>query len=90
MALLQPDSERPANLRCRSCGAPIFWGRTALGRAVPLNAEPVSGLESGHYAVSWPDDGKGDALAIHRAAIHLTHFATCPNAASHRKPRDAA
>jgi hypothetical protein len=86
----EPGAERPASLRCRSCDAPIFWGRTALGKPVPLDAEPVASAGRGQYAVSWPDDGRGVPLAIHDAAIHLTHFATCPNAAEHRKRRGAA
>jgi hypothetical protein len=84
------SAERPANLRCRSCGAAILWALTPAGRRVPLDAEPVEyEAPAGRYAVLWPADG-GTPVAVHRPALYLTHFATCPNAASHRKPRETS
>jgi hypothetical protein len=87
---MQPDSERPANLRCRSCGAPIFWAVNSNGNRVPIDAEPVQIEAAGRYAIDWPDAPNTSPRAIHSPAIHLTHFATCPNAASHRKRASAA
>ena len=50
--------------RCRSCGAPIWWGVTAGGRRCPFDV---------HLAeTSWT---RG---AAERTAI--THFSTCPDA----------
>jgi hypothetical protein len=76
---------------CRSCGAEIRWERTAAGKAIPLDPAPVS---EGNIDVVWtggsevaavlgPDDALAAQAAGHR--LYLTHFATCPNAATHRK-----
>jgi hypothetical protein len=83
---MSTDAElRPDNLRCRSCGAAIFWALTTTGRKVPLDADPVEAeAEAGRYALLWPDDGR-TPRAIHRPALYLTHFATCPNASQHRR-----
>lgn len=82
---VETDSERPATLRCSSCGAPIFWALSSSGKRIPLNAEPYNVMANGHYAVEWPNGPNAAPLAIHRPAIHVTHFATCPNASSHRR-----
>lgn len=82
---MEADAERPPNLRCRSCGAPIFWVLTSNGKRMPIDAEPVEVIAAGRYAVSWPSEPQTAPLAIHSPAIHLTHFATCPNAAHHRR-----
>lgn len=66
---------------CSSCGAPIVWGLTAAGERLPLDAEPldVRGL-------FMRDRFSGRAITLELAyPVHRTHFATCPNAASHRK-----
>jgi hypothetical protein len=71
---------------CRSCGAAITWARTAGGKAIPLNPEPVLGgnvelVETGAHVVACvvtPDAG---------VARHTSHFANCPQANSHRKER---
>lgn len=83
---MDADTSRPPGLTCSSCGAPIFFGLTPTGGRVPLNAEPVDVLELGHYAVETPSRPHTLPWAIHRAPVYLTHFATCPHAASHRKP----
>ena len=75
----------PANAdkgQCKSCGAEVFWIRTAAGKpmpidcAVPDGVAPVRGVTLGadtQEAPRWARDGAG-----------LPHFATCPNAAQHR------
>ena len=70
--------------RCRSCDAPIIWARTAKGKSIPLDASPTSEgnivlavfnvahvLRSGESAAGRP--------------TYTSHFATCPNAAEHRR-----
>lgn len=57
---------------CRSCGKLIRWVRTPAGKAMPIDATTTT---------VWTLDGKP-------LNGHLSHFATCPNAASHRKPRE--
>lgn len=70
--------------RCRSCAAPIIWARTEKGKAMPLDAEPD---QRGNC---WFDDGGkmrvGGADRPDRLR-YLSHFATCPQAATHRRPR---
>lgn len=73
---------------CRSCGAPIIWARTLSGRNMPLDAEPnpegnvvlARGLaivrEKPSFELAGEDEG---------ATRHTSHFATCPNAATHRR-----
>lgn len=76
---------------CRSCHAAIRWVKMAkTGKSNPLDAQAT---DKGNIDVR--DDGlayylTGDALANARAAklpLYISHFATCVNAAQHRKPR---
>lgn len=58
---------------CRSCGAEIVWGETREGRRMPLNPAQkrfVFGLKTGRL------------LSMN---TYESHFATCPDAAEHRK-----
>ena len=71
--------------KCRSCGAAVIWCRTRTGSSIPLDAEP---LEYGGNIVI--RDGvaiylkKGEPAGA-AEKIYKTHFATCPNAAQHRR-----
>lgn len=56
---------------CRSCGAPIVWLATAAGKRIPADAETVTA---------------GDTQ-FEKAAGHISHFATCPEAKTWRNPR---
>lgn len=75
---------------CRSCGAEIRWERTAAGKPIPLDPEPVA---DGNLAIR--DDGRvvayidgdGERIALGRPLRYVTHFATCPNADQHRRNR---
>lgn len=79
--------------RCSSCGAAIFWAISVNGNRVPINAEPD---EDGNVLVmqsrSNPDNKKCTVLT--RACEKMpgrryftSHFATCVNAAKHRRVR---
>jgi len=57
---------------CSSCGATITWLLTGNGKAMPVDG-----------AVHTPGPGN----ALFDAKVHVSHFATCPNANQHRKPR---
>lgn len=79
---------------CRSCGALILWVVMAsTNRRMPLDAEPHT-----DGTIELQDDVtagvlKGDVLAEARAAgvpLYRSHFASCPNAAQHRKPKGVA
>jgi hypothetical protein len=83
--------------RCRSCNAPIRWVRTAAGKAMPI--DPAPDLERGNLLVGFVGGEEiatiltGNELASSRARrdpLHLSHFATCPQAAAHRRPLHAA
>lgn len=80
---------------CRSCGAPLLWTITVKGKRHPVDRDPhpegtikvvagVSGAAPKSYVMAGLD------LATMRAdgvALHRSHFATCPQAAQHRRPR---
>lgn len=73
--------------RCRSCGAAIIWCTTTAGKAMPVDEAPAPG---GNLWI----DGDGTARVLfpleaqQRAGqMHLSHFATCPQAAQHRRRR---
>lgn len=77
---------------CRSCGAKIIWTETeATGKKMPIDY--AEDAEKGNIVIL--DNGKarvlgGDALTEaqdERLKLHTSHFATCPNAKSHRKPK---
>lgn len=72
---------------CRSCEARIIWTITAKGRKMPVDAEP---REDGGFVLRGQGDdhpplalAKGEARG--REPRYVSHFATCPNAAEHRK-----
>lgn len=72
--------------RCKSCGAAIVWARTIGGKRMPVDAEPSAGgsvvLHGDGTCTVVPLSGKPDGVSLHKS-----HFATCPNAEEHRKPR---
>ena len=57
--------------KCRSCGALIVWLTTSTGKLMPVDAASV----------------KPGTQMFSAEAGHVSHFATCPNAAKHRKPK---
>lgn len=62
----------PFTVQCRSCGADIVWFRTKAGKRMPVDE-----------ATTQPTD-REDQLDLER---HTSHFATCPDADQHRRPR---
>jgi hypothetical protein len=64
---------------CSSCGATIIWGTTATGAKMPLSA---LSQESRWVFVK----GEGDRITV--VPTYRPHFSDCPNAASHRRPKD--
>lgn len=56
---------------CASCGASIVWMKTSAGRAMPVDSASVA-----------PSD---DTSTLFDPGRHTSHFATCPNADSHRR-----
>lgn len=84
-------------MKCRSCGAAIFWGLTERGKRIPLNAEPDNA--KGNMVISfWTqiDEGKpGEVTNFHVRAAgtlldakqtrYLSHFVSCPEAKRWRR-----
>jgi hypothetical protein len=65
---------------CRSCGAPIRWAITDHGNRIPLDPEPA---EVGNLILVQRD---GQLHAAHAVpGTHVSHYATCPQAAEWRK-----
>ena len=67
---------------CRSCCKDIIWSETASGKKIPIDPEPVP---SGNIMLEC--HGALATVVAPRPDVkrHVSHFATCPNASSHRK-----
>ncbi len=70
---------------CKSCGAEIDWAVTKNGKRIPLNAEWTPGgnivIDGEGRAIVVGDDEPGFTGMVRRTS----HFATCSNAAKHRR-----
>lgn len=77
--------------RCRSCGADVLWCVYPTGKRSPLDALPhPEGTVQRFDPTLSAKVLTGTELATARAngaRLHRSHFATCPNAAEHRRPR---
>ena len=69
---------------CSSCSAQIFWAKTTAGKAMPIDAKPV---EDGNV---WLDANQVASVGkpVAGSLRYVSHFATCKNAAKHRKGKD--
>jgi DNA repair protein RadD len=70
---------------CRSCGARILWCvAVATGRPIPVDPDPSP---RGNIAVTGGEARvlKGEEFGSHHGPLHTSHFATCPEAARHRR-----
>jgi len=68
--------------QCKSCGAEIIWCQTPAGKLMPLDSRPETRWVFGEAA------GHGDGTRTARSAqTYMSHFATCPDAAQHRRSR---
>ena len=67
---------------CKGCGANIDWHKTADGKNVPVDPEPVPNgnlhFEAGLVVYGKATDGR---------KLYVSHFATCPKAADFRKKK---
>ena len=61
-----------AHSTCRSCDQPIYWITTERGRSMPVDCE----ADEQCHAPNAAEEGLG-----------ISHFATCPFADQHRRPR---
>jgi hypothetical protein len=75
--------------KCTGCNAPIFWAVTSAGKRIPVDVTPVRG---GNIRIfESPTTGVATALYQPKPApeeeSYVSHFATCPEAASFRRRR---
>lgn len=69
---------------CATCKAEIRWVKTQRGAAMPLDVDPA---DDGRFVVL---DGVAvvcDPLFHPREPRYRSHFASCPQAAQHRRKR---
>lgn len=82
--------------RCRSCNAAVVWVETEAtdtkpGRKMPLDANPsdprrAARVENGNIIYTGAHTGDGTPIVRYvTGGPHLSHFASCPNAQTHRK-----
>lgn len=67
---------------CRSCGKPVVWMVTKLEKSIPV--EPYS-LSPDDRALLEEQPSKGKL--VFDSKRHISHFARCPNAKTHRKKK---
>lgn len=88
--------------RCRSCRAEILWAANALPGRPVLPIDPIA-RPDGNVLLERTTDGpvarvltrselEERLLAANRDGtrpepLYVTHFASCPRAAAHRRPR---
>lgn len=71
--------------RCRSCGAAIRWVLLPGGKRMPVDAAPAV---DGSVLLGANDTASVLAVADRArctAPLYKSHFATCPQAAQHRR-----
>lgn len=71
--------------KCRDCGVDILWVRTANGRLMPLDAEPVA---DGNLVLvnGVPTLIRGDlSETVPEGPRYKSHFVTCIHADKFRK-----
>jgi hypothetical protein len=79
--------------KCLSCGRPIIWAKMLKsGKSNPVDAEPVANgnmqLTEGVAGDVFGEVLDKESLAIKHdegELLYLSHFATCPNAAKHKR-----
>ncbi len=78
--------------KCKSCGAVIVWAFTPRGKRIPVDAAPDA--TKGNLVLV--PNGFGHAMRLVASAVssadfgalhYTSHFATCPQADEHRRPR---
>ena len=69
---------------CQACGKPLLFARTADGKHMPLDAAETEVFVVGEQIGLL---GERELALIDRVRGHVTHFATCPNAGTFRRPK---
>jgi hypothetical protein len=66
---------------CKSCGAEIIWATSVNDKPIPLDAKPEKRL----ILVFHRNVERGDYNEARMVDTYVSHFASCPDAAQHRK-----
>lgn len=81
---------------CDSCSATIVWALTTSGKRMPLDVPSTpdgnlwawrEGNGAWHVSSAWPTEPPEPPTSRVTIVRVTSHFATCPNAAAHRKKR---
>ncbi len=70
-----------AKAKCSSCKAPVLWVKTKNGRT------PVDPTPTIFFVDAEPEEDGKDPDSATVLSGYVSHFATCPQADKHRKPR---
>ncbi len=71
-------------MKCSTCGASMWWAKTAAGKPIPIDALPSStGNMVVHAGVARVL--KKDEQVPEGTQRWTTHFATCPQSREHRR-----
>lgn len=84
------DAGATVSATCKSCRAAIIWFKTPRGKAMCVDATPHP---DGNVVIR---DGLAVVLTLAELAEDpsvgqrrfMTHWATCPNSKSHKKPTE--
>lgn len=68
---------------CRSCEAPVIWTVTTTGKKMPIDEQPSPRGNLVYVeGVARASTAEDQRL---RRPLYTSHFATCPDAARHRR-----
>ena len=83
---------------CKGCGRQIDWIRTAAGKSMPIDPEPVFVIEGDGRDLFYTEEGEQlrgrparlDEVTTQEAKLEaavgfMPHWKTCPNAADFRR-----
>ncbi len=76
--------------QCKSCDAPIVWAvHVTTGSTTPIDEEPTEGgnviLTADEVGIRYRLFSKLEAETYQGGDAHTNHYATCPDATTHRK-----
>lgn len=67
---------------CKSCSAKIIWATTEKGSAIPIDGQKDL---TGNIKLEARNGVLTAVVGANGSGHYVSHFATCPNAKSHRK-----
>lgn len=80
MALLRIYQDSKGRGRCRTCDAPVEWAELTSGKKMPFDP-PIVAVRTEGSPVA------GRVVEVVDSTVTTSHFATCPDAAQHRRRR---